>query len=152
MSRRCRPRTGIRTPLGIKIKGPQLDVIQRVGQQIEQVMKDLPGTRNIYAERVAGGYYLDYDIRRQEIARYGLTVDDVEEEILSAVGGMDVTTTIEGRERYPVCGELLILGKSAIRHTHTPATPPRSRLWPRWFVRRGSVGGPSRCRMKIRMT
>jgi copper/silver efflux system protein len=94
--------TGIRTPIGIKIKGPNLEPIQQIGEAIEGVLKDVPGTRNVYAERVAGGYYLDFTVVREEIARYGLTVEDVEEQILTAVGGMNVTTTIEGRERYPV--------------------------------------------------
>jgi Cu(I)/Ag(I) efflux system membrane protein CusA/SilA len=94
--------TGIRTPIGIKIKGPDLEPIQQIGEQIEEVLKNVPGTRNIYAERVAGGYYLDFTVIREEIARYGLTVEDVGEQILTAVGGMNITTTIEGRERYPV--------------------------------------------------
>src|SRR6266511_1978020 len=94
--------TGIRTPIGIKIKGPKLEPIQQIGEHIEEVLKNVPGTRNIYAERVTGGYYLDFTIVREEIARYGLTVEDVEEQVLTAVGGMNVTTTIEGRERYPV--------------------------------------------------
>jgi copper/silver efflux system protein len=94
--------TGIRTPIGIKIKGPALEPIQQIGEQIEEVLKDVPETRNIYAERVAGGYYLDFTVVREELARYGLTVEDIGEQILTAVGGMNITTTIEGRERYPV--------------------------------------------------
>jgi Cu(I)/Ag(I) efflux system membrane protein CusA/SilA len=94
--------TGIRTPVGIKIKGPQLEPIQQIGEHIEEALKNVPGTRNIYAERVTGGYYLDFTILRDEIARYGLMIEDVEEQILTAVGGMNITTTIEGRERYPV--------------------------------------------------
>jgi Cu(I)/Ag(I) efflux system membrane protein CusA/SilA len=94
--------TGIRTPIGIKIKGPKLERIQQIGEEIEEVIRGVPGTRNVYAERVVGGYYLDFDIKRDEIARYGLTIEDVEEQILTAVGGMNITTTIEGRERYPV--------------------------------------------------
>src|SRR5215468_7482801 len=94
--------TGIRTSIGIKIKGPKLEPIQQIGEHIEEVLKHVPGTRNIYAERVTGGYYLDFTLQRPEIARYGLTIEDVEEQILTAVGGMNVTTTIEGRERYPV--------------------------------------------------
>jgi Cu(I)/Ag(I) efflux system membrane protein CusA/SilA len=94
--------TGIRTPIGIKIKGPKLEPIQQIGEHIEEVLKNVPGTRNIYAERVTGGYYLDFTIHRDEIARYGLTIDDVGEQLLTAVGGMNITTTIEGRERYAV--------------------------------------------------
>ena len=94
--------TGIRTPVGIKVLGPKLEVIQRIGQEIETALKPVQGTRNVFAERVAGGYYLDFEIKRNEIARYGLTVTDVEDVIETAIGGSTVTTTIEGRERFPV--------------------------------------------------
>jgi Cu(I)/Ag(I) efflux system membrane protein CusA/SilA len=94
--------TGIRTPVGIKVLGPKLEEIQRIGEHLEMVLKDVPGTRNIFAERVTGGYYLDFNIRREEIARYGLTVEDVEAVLETAIGGMTVTTTVEGRERFPV--------------------------------------------------
>ena len=94
--------TGIRTPVGIKVMGPDIRVIDRIGQELEKILRDVPGTRSVYAERVSTGYFLDFDIRRQEVARYGLAVDDVQEVIQSAVGGMNLTTTIEGRGRYPV--------------------------------------------------
>ena len=94
--------TGIRTPVGIKVFGSNLETIQDLGVQIEGILKELPGTRSVYAERVAGGYFIDIDIRREAIARYGLTVGEVQEVIQSAIGGMNVTRTIEGRERYPV--------------------------------------------------
>ena len=94
--------TGIRTPVGIKMLGPNLDEMERIGKEIENAVKDVPGTRSVYAERVTTGYFLDFTIKREEIARYGLTVDDVQEIIQSAVGGMNLTTTVEGRERYPV--------------------------------------------------
>lgn len=94
--------TGIRTPVGIKVLGPKLETIQRIGQEIEAVLKPVRGTRSVFAERVVGGYYLDFKIKRDEIARYGLTVTDVEEVIETAIGGSTVTTTIEGRERFPV--------------------------------------------------
>jgi Cu(I)/Ag(I) efflux system membrane protein CusA/SilA len=94
--------TGIRTPVGIKVLGPKLEEIQRIGEHLESVLKDVPGTRNIYAERVTGGYYLDFNIRRDEIARYGLTVEEVEAVLETAIGGMTVTTTVEGRERFSV--------------------------------------------------
>lgn len=94
--------TGIRTPAGIKVMGPKLEQIERIGIEIENLLKDIKGTRSVYAERVTTGYFLDIKIKRQEIARYGLTVDDVNEIIQSAIGGMNLTTTIEGRERYPV--------------------------------------------------
>ena len=94
--------TGIRTPIGIKIFGPDLKEISRIGQEIETHVGMVPGTRSVFAERVAEGYYLDFTPRREAIARYGLSVSDVNDVIQSAVGGGNVTTTIEGRERYPV--------------------------------------------------
>ena len=94
--------TGIRTPIGVKIFGPDLKEIGRIGQEVEKHVSMVPGTRSAFAEHTAEGYYLDFDVRRDAIARYDLTVADVEEVIQSAVGGADVTTTIEGRERYPV--------------------------------------------------
>ena len=94
--------TGIKTPVGIKIAGGDLETLQRLGQQIEEVVREIPGTLSVYAERVAGGNYLDFDIRRDEAARYGLTVGDVQDVIMSAIGGMNITHTVEGRERYPV--------------------------------------------------
>jgi Cu(I)/Ag(I) efflux system membrane protein CusA/SilA len=94
--------TGIKTPVGIKVAGPDLAVLQELGQQIESVVGNIPGTLSVYAERVVGGNYLDFDIRRQEAARYGLTVGDVQDIIMSAIGGMNITYTVEGLERYPV--------------------------------------------------
>jgi copper/silver efflux system protein len=94
--------TGIRTPVGIKVLGPKLDELEKIGLEIEQRVKDIKGTRSAYAERVTTGYFLDFDVKREEAARYGLTVQDVQEVIETAVGGMNLTTTIEGRERYPV--------------------------------------------------
>ncbi len=94
--------TGIRTPLGIKIFGPRLDEIERIGLEVEKTLKAVPGTRSAYAERANTGYFLDFDINRDEIARYGLTIEDVQDVVESAIGGMNLTTTVEGRERYPV--------------------------------------------------
>ncbi|MDA8083576.1 MAG: CusA/CzcA family heavy metal efflux RND transporter [Nitrospiraceae bacterium] len=94
--------TGIRTPVGIKIMGPRLDQIDRIGTEIEKAIKDIKGTRSVYAERVTTGYFLDIKVNREAAARYGLTVGAVEDIIESAAGGMNLTTTIEGRERYPV--------------------------------------------------
>lgn len=94
--------TGIRTPVGIKIFGPDLNTIQQLGIEAETILKSVPGTRSVFAERVSGGYFIDIRIKREEIARYGLTVDEVQEVIQSAIGGMNITRTIEGRERYPV--------------------------------------------------
>jgi Cu(I)/Ag(I) efflux system membrane protein CusA/SilA len=94
--------TGIRTPVGIKIMGPNLEEIEKIGLALEHDLKDIPGTRSVYAERVTTGYFLDIAIKRDEAARYGLTVDDVGEVIQTAIGGMNLTVTVEGRARYPV--------------------------------------------------
>lgn len=94
--------TGVRTPIGIKIFGSNLKEIEKIGEHIEMVLKKIPGTRSIYAERTAGGYFVDFDLKREQLARYGLSVDDAQMVIMSAIGGENITTTIEGRERYPV--------------------------------------------------
>jgi Cu(I)/Ag(I) efflux system membrane protein CusA/SilA len=94
--------TGIRTPIGIKIYGPDLKIIQGIGETIEGILPQVEGTRSVYAERVTGGYFLDFNIRREEAARYGLTISDVEDVIETAVGGKNISVTIEGRERYPI--------------------------------------------------
>lgn len=94
--------TGIKTPVGIKIMGPDLQTLSDLGEQIEVLVRDLPGTLTAFSERVVGGNYLDFKIDRIEIARYGLTVADVQETIQAAIGGMNVTQTVEGLERYPV--------------------------------------------------
>ncbi len=94
--------TGIKTPVGIKISGPDLTTLEQLGTRVEAVVRRLPGTLSAYAERVMGGNYLDFDLDRRAIARYGLTVGDVQDVIQSAIGGMNITTTVEGLERYPV--------------------------------------------------
>ena len=94
--------TGVRSPVGIKVLGPDLKTIERIGVEIEQALATVPGTRSAFAERLNEGYYLDVIVNRREAARYGLTVGDVQAVITSAIGGATVTTTIEGRERYPV--------------------------------------------------
>ncbi len=94
--------TGIKTPVGVKVVGDDLEILERLGRRIEEVIRNVPGTLSVYAERVAGGNYLDFEINREEAARYGLTVGDVQDVIMSAVGGMNITYTVEGRERYPV--------------------------------------------------
>jgi len=94
--------TGIRTPIGIKIFGPDLNVTQKIGGQIEDALRNQPGTRNVYAERTASGYYLDFKINRDAIARYGLTVGDVEDVIETAIGGESISTVVKGRERFPI--------------------------------------------------
>jgi Cu(I)/Ag(I) efflux system membrane protein CusA/SilA len=94
--------TGVRTPVGIKIMGADLQKVQEIGEHIEMLLKDVPGTKSVFAERTAGGYFLDFTLKRSELARYGLTVDQANNIVMSAIGGENVTTTIEGRERYPV--------------------------------------------------
>lgn len=94
--------TGIKTPVGIKISGPQLTVIQDIGKQIEDILKEVPGTASVYSERVAGGRYIKVDIQREKAARYGLNIADVQQVVAAAIGGMNVTQTVEGLERYPV--------------------------------------------------
>ena len=94
--------TGIRTPVGIKIAGPDLSAIQSIGEEIEEVIRAVPGTASVYAERVMGGRYLTVDVDRQRAARYGRNVDDVQAYVAFAVGGMNVSESVEGRERYPV--------------------------------------------------
>ncbi len=94
--------TGVRTPLGIKVLGSDLGEIEKIGEQIETTLKDVPGTTSVFAERTTGGYFLDFDLKRDQLARYGLTIDDANEVLMSAIGGETVTTTVEGRERYPV--------------------------------------------------
>src|SRR5262249_45285833 len=94
--------TGIRTPVGIKIYGADLQRIEQIGVRIENTHAHVPGTRSVFAERTAGGYFLDFDLKRDQLARYGLSVDDAQMVVMNAIGGDNVTTTIEGRERYPV--------------------------------------------------
>ena len=94
--------TGIRTPVGIKIMGPDLDVIEDLGRRIERIVREVPGATSVYAERAATGRYVDVDIDRVAAARYGLNVKDVQDIVAGAVGGMNVGTTVEGLERYPI--------------------------------------------------
>jgi len=94
--------TGIRTPVGIKILGADLKEIQRIGERLESVLRIVPGTRNVYAERVAGGYFLDFEIKRKQLVHYGLSVEDAQTMIMSAIGGENVTSILQGRERYSV--------------------------------------------------
>src|SRR6266496_1966336 len=94
--------TGVRTPVGIKIFGSNIDEIERIGTQIESVLPPVFGTRSVFAERTSGGYFVDFDWKRDELARYGLSIDDAQMVVMSAIGGDTVTTTVEGRERYAV--------------------------------------------------
>jgi len=94
--------TGVRTPIGIKVMGADLQKVQEIGEHIEMVLQKVNGSKNVFAERTAGGYFLDFSLKRDELARYGLTIDQANDVVMSAVGGENVTTTVEGRERYPV--------------------------------------------------
>ncbi|MGH7198454.1 MAG: efflux RND transporter permease subunit [Candidatus Omnitrophota bacterium] len=94
--------TGIRTPIGVKIYGSDLAEIEKIGKEIERAIREVRGTRSVYAERVTGGYFVDFELKREELARYGLSVDDAQMVIMSAIGGENISTTVEGRERYPI--------------------------------------------------
>jgi copper/silver efflux system protein len=94
--------TGIKTPVGIKVAGPELSVIEEIGRQLETIVKEVPGTASVYSERVAGGRYIKVDIQREKAARYGLNIADIQQVVATAIGGMNVTETVEGLERYPV--------------------------------------------------
>ncbi len=94
--------TGIKTPVGIKVAGPDLEQIERIGRRIERTLEDLPGTRSVYSERVAAGRYIEITPKRRAAARFGLNVDDINQLVSAAVGGINITQTVEGLERYPV--------------------------------------------------
>ncbi len=94
--------TGVRTPVGVKVFGPNLDTLQALGERVERILQDVPGTRSAFAERGVSGYYVDIDIDRAEAARYGLNTGDVHDAIMATVGGMNAAVTVEGRERYAV--------------------------------------------------
>ncbi len=94
--------TGIKTPVGIKIAGPELQQIQAIGKQLEVILKDVEGTASVYSERVAGGRYIKVEIQREKAARYGLNIADIQQVVASAIGGMNVSQSVEGQERYPI--------------------------------------------------
>lgn len=94
--------TGIKTPVGIKVAGADLDVIQDIGKQLEMILAEVPGTTSVYAERVAGGRYIKVDIDREKASRFGLNIADIQQVVATAIGGMNVSQTVEGRERYPI--------------------------------------------------
>ncbi|MGH9508399.1 MAG: efflux RND transporter permease subunit [Terriglobales bacterium] len=94
--------TGIQRPVGVKVLGPDLAIIEQIGREVEHALRQVPGTRSSFFESVTGGYYLDFQVKREEAARYELSVDQVQDVIESAIGGKNITTTVEGRERYPV--------------------------------------------------
>ncbi|MBT3923859.1 MAG: efflux RND transporter permease subunit [Nitrospina sp.] len=94
--------TGIKTPVGIKIAGNDLKILEKLGREVESIIKTVPGTLSVFSERVVGGNYFDFEINRDEAARYGLTVGDIQDVIQTAIGGMNVSTVIQGLERYPI--------------------------------------------------
>jgi Cu(I)/Ag(I) efflux system membrane protein CusA/SilA len=94
--------TGIRTPVGVKVFGSDINTIEQIGRHIEMLLANVPGTRSVFAERTGGGYFLDVAWNREKLARYGLTIDDAQAIVMGAIGGENVTTTVEGRERYPI--------------------------------------------------
>ncbi len=94
--------TGLRTPVGLKISGADLDTIEEIGARIESLLPSVKGTRSVFAERTGSGYFLDFEWNREELARYGLSMEEAQAVIEKAIGGDNVTTTVEGRERYPV--------------------------------------------------
>jgi len=94
--------TGIKTPVGIKVAGADLNVIQDIGKQLEEILEKVPGTASVYSERVSGGRYVKVDIQREKAARYGLNIVDIQQVVATAIGGVNVTSTVEGLERYPV--------------------------------------------------
>ena len=94
--------TGIKTPVGIKVQGPDVNEIQRIGSAIEEILSPLEGTRAVFAERVSQGFYINIVVDCYAAARYGLTIDDVQLAITSGIGGEDIATTVQGRERYPI--------------------------------------------------
>src|SRR5210317_444037 len=94
--------TGIKTPVGIKVAGPDLEVIEDIGQELEEVLAKVEGTASVYSERVAGGRYIKVDIQRERAARFGLNIADVQQVVATAIGGVNITQTVEGLERYPV--------------------------------------------------
>ena len=100
--------TGVRTPVGVKVLGPDLATIEGIGLELEKVLQELPGTRSAFFERVTGGYYLDFAARREEAARYGLSPGDVNDIIETAIGGNNITTTVELRDDLPKLRRVLV--------------------------------------------
>ena len=94
--------TGIKTPVGLKIQGPNVEEIQQLGSQIEKILSGQPNVRGVFAERVSQGFYINVDVNRPEAASYGLTVEDVQRAVSSGIGGANIAENVEGRERYPI--------------------------------------------------
>ena len=115
--------TGVRTPVGIKIYGANIHDIERIGTDIERVLPSVSGTRSAFAERTSGGFFVDFDWKRDELARYGLSMDDAQMVVMSAIGGDTVTTTLEGRERYPVSVRYFRDYRSDVDHVRRVMVP-----------------------------
>ena len=143
--------TGIKTPVGIKVAGPNLAELERIASEIEPVIRQVPGTASAYAERVMGGNYIEFNINRDEIARYGLSIGAVQDVLEVALGGMPLTTTVEGLERYTVnlrydrdfrenleaLREIIVPTPSGRAGSARPARPPRRRARPDGHQERG---------------
>ena len=128
--------TGIRTPVGLKISGADLAEIEAIGTAIEAVLPSVKGTRSVFAERTSGGYFLDFDWNRDALARYGLSIEEAQSVVQNAIGGENVTTTVEGRERYPVNVRYMRDFRSdldALARVLVPASEGSGRSrWPSW--------------------
>ena len=138
--------TGIRTSVGIKVFGSDINTIEQIGRHIEMLLANVPGTRSVFAERTGGGYFLDVAWNREKLARYGLTVDDAQAVVMSAIGGENVTTTVEGRERYPVNVRYQRAFRSdtgAIGHVLVPAMNGQEQIPIRQLADVKLVAGPS---------
>jgi len=128
--------TGVRTPVGLKISASDVATIDRVGAEVEMLLPRVPGTRSVFAERTSGGYFLDLDWKRDALARYGLTIEDAQTVVMNAIGGETVTTTVEGRERYPVNvryfrdfrGDVNALGRALVPAMNGAAQVPLAQL------------------------
>jgi Cu(I)/Ag(I) efflux system membrane protein CusA/SilA len=127
--------TGVRTPVGLKISASDVATIDRVGAEVEMLLPRVPGTRSVFAERTSGGYFLDLDWKRDALARYGLTIEDAQTVVMNAIGGETVTTTVEGRERYPVMcifphfrGDVNALGRALVPAMNGAAQVPLAQL------------------------
>ena len=143
--------TGIRTPVGLKISGNDTREIEQIGTRIEALLKPVPGTRSVFAERTGGGYFLDFVWNREALARYGLSIDDAQTAVENAIGGENITTTIEGRERYPVNvrymrdfrSDLAALGRVLL-----PASGGQRQIPLAQLAEIKTVSGPPCCAMK----
>jgi Cu(I)/Ag(I) efflux system membrane protein CusA/SilA len=138
--------TGIRTPVGVKVFGSDINTIEQIGRHVEMLLAKVPGTRSVFAERTGGGYFLDVEWNREKLARYGLTIDDAQAVVMGAIGGENVTTTVEGRERYPVNVRYQRAFRSdtgAIDHVLVPAMNGQEQIPIEQLANVKLVAGPS---------